>query len=58
MAMTRAERQRRYMKRLKAASAMKACPHCGKPLAALPGRERPAAHKAKPKTTKAQAAQP
>jgi ribosomal protein L32 len=30
MAMTSAERQRRYMERLKAVSAMKVCPHCGR----------------------------
>jgi ribosomal L32p-like protein len=47
MAMTSAERQRRYMERLKAASAMTVCPHCGKPLAASPRRGRPAAPKAK-----------
>jgi hypothetical protein len=47
MAMTSAERQRRYMERLKAASAMTVCPHCGKRLAASPRRGRPAAPKAK-----------
>jgi hypothetical protein len=47
MAMTSAERQRRYMERLKVVSAMKVCPHCGKPLAAPSRRGGPAAPKAK-----------
>ena len=64
MAMTSAERQRRYIERLKAVSAMKVCPHCGKPLAAPSKRGRPAAPKvrpvaneaAKPKAAKSRAA--